>query len=38
MQVDYIDYDHDFASETITYTDGKLKLNAQKSSVFLVRF
>ncbi|MBQ2038623.1 MAG: hypothetical protein II486_04140 [Thermoguttaceae bacterium] len=38
VQVDYIDYDHDFASETVAYTDGKLKLNAQKSSVFLVRF
>ena len=38
VQVDYVDYDHDFKSEKVQYHDNKLRLNAQKSSIFLVRF
>lgn len=38
VQVEYVDYDHDIASERIQYTGGVLKLNAQKSSTFFVKF
>ena len=38
VQVDYVDYDHEIASETVRYSDGVLKLNAQKSATFFVRF
>lgn len=38
VQVDRVDYDHDFISEKVHYTNGVLKLDAQLSSTFLVRF
>ncbi len=38
VRVDRVDYDHDIISETLHYADGKLVLDAQLSSTFLVRF
>ncbi|MDO5307935.1 MAG: hypothetical protein Q4G03_00345 [Planctomycetia bacterium] len=37
-KVSRIDYDVDLAESEVEYKDGVLKLHAQKSSVFLVRF
>lgn len=38
VQVDRVDYDNDFISEKVRYENGTLRLKAQKSSTFLVRF
>ena len=38
VEVNRIDYDHNFATEKVQYENGKLQLNAQKSAVFFVRF